>query len=66
MSGGRFTTAITERPVPLGAVVGHGHVEVSDEYEPVENDDYAAFSARSPTAPASSRSPGSPPVTRTA
>ena len=24
---------------------GHGKVEVSDTYEPVENDDYAAFSA---------------------
>ena len=34
-----------ERPVALGAVVGHGKVEVSDTYEPVENDDYAAFSA---------------------
>ena len=46
VSGGRFTTAITERPLPLGAVVGHGQVAVSDETEPVENDDYASFSAR--------------------
>jgi predicted dehydrogenase len=46
VSGGRFTTAITERPVPLGAVVGHGHVEVSDTYEAVENDDYASFGAQ--------------------
>ena len=46
VSGGRFTTAITERPVPLGAVVGHGKVEVSDTYEAVENDDYASFSAQ--------------------
>ena len=46
VSGGRFATAITERPVPLGAVIGHGHVAVSDTYEPVENDDYAGFSAR--------------------
>ena len=45
VSGGRFITAITERPVPLEAVVGHGKVAVSDTYEPVENDDYAAFSA---------------------
>jgi predicted dehydrogenase len=45
VSGGRFTTAITRRPVALGAVVGHGKAEVSDSYEPVENDDYAAFSA---------------------
>jgi predicted dehydrogenase len=46
VSGGRFTTAITERPVPLATVVGHGQVAVSDTYEPVENDDYAGFSAR--------------------
>ena len=46
MSGGRFATAITERPVPLAAVVGHGQVAVSDTYEAVENDDYAGFSAR--------------------
>ena len=46
VSGGRFATAITERPVPLGTVVGHGQAAVSDKYEPVENDDYATFSAR--------------------
>jgi predicted dehydrogenase len=45
VSGGRFITAIKERPVPLGAVVGHGKVPVGDTCEPVENDDYAAFSA---------------------
>jgi predicted dehydrogenase len=27
-------------------VVGHAHVEVSDEREPVENDDWASFSVR--------------------
>jgi predicted dehydrogenase len=46
VSGGRFATAITERPVPLGTVVGHGQAVVSDTYEAVENDDYASFSAR--------------------
>lgn len=46
VSGGRFATAIAERPVPLGSVVGHGQAAVSDTYEPVENDDYASFSAR--------------------
>jgi predicted dehydrogenase len=46
VSGGRFTMAITERPVPLGTVVGHGQAELSDTYEAVENDDYASFSAR--------------------
>ena len=45
VSGGRFTTAISERPVPLGTTIGHGVVEVSDTFEPVENDDYASFSA---------------------
>jgi predicted dehydrogenase len=30
----------------LGVVVGHALVEVSDTMEPVENDDYASFSAR--------------------
>jgi predicted dehydrogenase len=46
VSGGRFATAITERPVPLGAVTGHGQAAVSDTYEAVENDDYAAFTAK--------------------
>ena len=45
VSGGRLSQVIHERPLPLGAVVGHAHVEVSDETEPVENDDYASFSA---------------------
>jgi predicted dehydrogenase len=42
--GGHLQTVIETRPLPLGAVMGHDHVEVSDVYEPVENDDYAAFS----------------------
>jgi predicted dehydrogenase len=46
VSGGRFATTIPQRPVPLGAVIGHGQVAVSDTYEAVENDDYASFSAR--------------------
>ena len=45
VSGGAFVTAIKERPVPLGAVVGHGLAAVSDRKETVENDDYAAFTA---------------------
>ena len=44
VSGGRFSTVIGERPTPLGAVAGHGHTEVSDVFERVENDDYATFS----------------------
>ena len=46
VSGGTFSTVINERPVPLGAVVGHGHAEVSDVLEPVTNDDYASFTAQ--------------------
>lgn len=46
VSGGRFATAITERPVALGSHIGHGKAEVSDTLEPVENDDYAAFTAQ--------------------
>lgn len=45
ISGGRFSTAISKRPLPLGAVMGHDHAAVSDVFETVENDDYAAFSA---------------------
>ncbi|MDP9695905.1 UNVERIFIED_ORG: putative dehydrogenase [Arthrobacter globiformis] len=45
ISGGRLSTAIDKRPLPLGAVIGHDHAAVSDTYEAVENDDYAAFSA---------------------
>lgn len=44
VSGGRLHTVIGARPLPLGAVMGHDHVEVSDVKEPVDNDDYAAFS----------------------
>ena len=46
VSGGRFTTAIKERPVALGVVQRVGAVAVSDRREPVENDDYASFSAK--------------------
>ena len=46
VSGGRLSTEITSRPLPLGAVVGHGHTEVSDVFDEVDNDDYATFSAQ--------------------
>lgn len=46
VSGARLATAITERPKPLGAVVGHTRGAVSDEMAPVENDDYAGFTAQ--------------------
>ena len=45
VSGGRFHTSITERPKPLGQVVGHTRGNVSDEFLPVTNDDYASFNA---------------------
>jgi len=45
VSGGQLSTVINERPLPLGAVMGHDHAEVSDVFEAVTNDDYAAFSA---------------------
>ncbi|MFL6129705.1 MAG: Gfo/Idh/MocA family protein [Mycobacteriales bacterium] len=41
-----FTTAVKDRPVPLGAAVGHSAgVAVSDTREPVENEDVATFTA---------------------
>jgi predicted dehydrogenase len=43
--GAALSTAIAERPLPLGHVVGHAHVEVSKEREPVENDDWASYCA---------------------
>lgn len=43
--GAQLTTRIAARPLPLGHVVGHDHVEVSDQLEPVENDDWATYSA---------------------
>jgi predicted dehydrogenase len=47
--GGRLETVIGSRPLPLGAVMGHDHVDVSNVSEPVENDDYAAFSVSFPS-----------------
>jgi predicted dehydrogenase len=41
-----FSTAVEDRPVPLGAAVGHAAgVAVSDTREPVENEDLATFTA---------------------
>ncbi len=44
VAGGQLRTVIGERYLPKGAVVGHSHAELSDETEPVTNDDYAGFS----------------------
>lgn len=43
VSGGTFTTKVTERALPLGQTYGHAKAELSDEREPVENDDVATF-----------------------
>ncbi|GAA2888159.1 Gfo/Idh/MocA family oxidoreductase [Pseudonocardia halophobica] len=44
--GAALSTVVTERPLPLGHVVGHAHVEVGTETEPVDNDDWATYTAR--------------------
>ena len=46
VSGGSFLTAITTRPVPAGATVGHGRVKTTGEVEEVDNEDVAVFTAR--------------------
>ena len=46
VSGGALSTQIPKRPLPLGAVVGHGAAPVSEETGEVENEDTAAFTAR--------------------
>ena len=46
VSGGRFSTVIAERPVPLELITGRGAVAVSEEMDTVDNDDYAAFNAQ--------------------
>jgi predicted dehydrogenase len=44
--GGVFATVTKDRPVPLGAAVGHAAgVPVGDTREPVQNEDIATFSA---------------------
>lgn len=45
VSGAVFQTFTTDRPVPLGATVGHAGGAVSDTREPVENEDIATFTA---------------------
>jgi predicted dehydrogenase len=46
VSGGVLETQIAKRPMPLGAVVGHGAAPVSNEVGEVENEDTAMFTAR--------------------
>src|SRR3712207_5289195 len=46
VSGGALSTQVPQRPLPLGAVVGHGAAPVGDEVGAVENEDTAVFTAR--------------------
>jgi predicted dehydrogenase len=46
VGGAVLATVIGERALPLGAAVGHAAAELSDTYEPVENDDVATFTCR--------------------
>jgi predicted dehydrogenase len=43
--GAVLATLVEERPVPVGVAMGHAATEVSDEREPVENEDIATFTA---------------------
>jgi predicted dehydrogenase len=45
VGGAVFSTFTSDRPVPLGATVGHAASAISDEREPVENEDIATFTA---------------------
>ena len=66
VSGGQLSTVINERPLPLGAVMGHDHAEVSDVFEPSPTTTTPRSPRPSRTARVPSRCPGSPPVTPTA
>ncbi len=46
VGGAVLATYITERHLPAGAVVGHALAELSEETEPVENEDLVSFTAR--------------------
>ncbi|HMR50335.1 MAG TPA: Gfo/Idh/MocA family oxidoreductase [Arachnia sp.] len=45
VSGAVFSIAIPERHLPVGTVIGHDHAELSEETEPVTNDDSVVFTA---------------------
>jgi predicted dehydrogenase len=46
VSGAVFQTYTTQRPVALGATVGHAAGAVGDARQPVDNEDIATFTAR--------------------
>jgi len=43
--GAVLSTLIPQRPLPLGVAMGHASTEVSETYEPVENEDLVTFTA---------------------
>ena len=45
VQGAVLATLVADRPVPVGVAVGHAMTQVSDEREPVGNDDIATFTA---------------------
>lgn len=46
VSGAAFGISIPERHLPVGNVIGHDHAELSENTEPVTNDDSVAFTAK--------------------
>jgi len=46
VSGAAFSTVVASRPTPVGVTYGHVKGAISDEREPVENEDVATFTAR--------------------
>ena len=45
VSGADFGISIPERHLPVGSVIGHDHAELSEETQPVTNDDSVVFTA---------------------
>ena len=43
--GAVLSTSITRRALPLGTTIGHAAAELSDAYEPVENEDVVSLTA---------------------
>jgi predicted dehydrogenase len=43
--GATLSKFVTERPIPVGAVIGHAFAPISEATEPVENEDLATFNA---------------------
>ncbi len=45
VGGTVLATRVTQRPLPVGAAIGHAATEVSDDFEPVDNEDLVTFTA---------------------